>query len=46
MAELLPAVFFGHGNPMNALLDDGYSGAPRAVGTSRRALRPIREEET
>jgi len=25
MAEVLPAIFFGHGNPMNALLDNEYS---------------------
>ncbi|HUL72891.1 MAG TPA: 4,5-DOPA dioxygenase extradiol [Vicinamibacterales bacterium] len=28
----LPAVFFGHGNPMNALLDNGYTRAWAAVG--------------
>jgi 4,5-DOPA dioxygenase extradiol len=27
MAEILPAIFFGHGNPMNAVLDNGYTKA-------------------
>jgi hypothetical protein len=27
MAEILPAIFFGHGNPMNAILDNGYTEA-------------------
>ena len=30
----LPAVFFGHGNPMNALLDNAYTRAWASVGTS------------
>ncbi len=25
MAEILPAIFFGHGNPMNALLNNSYT---------------------
>ena len=25
MAEVLPAIFFGHGNPMNAVLSNGYT---------------------
>jgi 4,5-DOPA dioxygenase extradiol len=25
MAEILPAIFFGHGNPMNAILENGYT---------------------
>jgi 4,5-DOPA dioxygenase extradiol len=28
----MPAIFFGHGNPMNAILDTEYSRAWRAVG--------------
>ena len=32
MAERLPAIFFGHGNPMNALLDNGFTRAWRAIG--------------
>lgn len=32
MAEILPAVFFGHGNPMNALLENSYTEAWRRLG--------------
>ena len=32
MAERLPAIFFGHGNPLNALLDNGYTRGWRRVG--------------
>jgi 4,5-DOPA dioxygenase extradiol len=32
MAETLPAIFFGHGNPMNALLRNPYTDAWRALG--------------
>jgi len=32
MVETLPAIFFGHGNPMNALLDNGYTKAWRRIG--------------
>ena len=31
---MLPAIFFGHGNPMNALLDNGYTEAWRRIGES------------
>jgi 4,5-DOPA dioxygenase extradiol len=30
---LMPALFFGHGNPMNALLRNGYTESWRAIGT-------------
>jgi 4,5-DOPA dioxygenase extradiol len=30
----LPAIFFGHGNPMNALLDNAYTQAWSAVGAA------------
>jgi 4,5-DOPA dioxygenase extradiol len=30
----LPAVFFGHGNPMNALSDNGFTRAWRALGAT------------
>lgn len=33
MAEILPAVFFGHGNPMNALTKNAYTEAWRRIGT-------------
>lgn len=31
MAKLMPVIFFGHGNPMNALLDNEYSRGWAAV---------------
>lgn len=34
MSEILPAIFFGHGNPMNALMNNRYTEAWRAVGRS------------
>ena len=32
MPELLPALFFGHGSPMNALLVNGYTEAWQRIG--------------
>lgn len=32
MAEILPAIFFGHGNPMNALLKNPYTEAWHELG--------------
>jgi aromatic ring-opening dioxygenase catalytic subunit (LigB family) len=32
MAEILPAIFFGHGNPMNAVLDNNYTKAWSRIG--------------
>jgi 4,5-DOPA dioxygenase extradiol len=32
MADILPAIFFGHGNPMNALMDNLYTRAWRRIG--------------
>ena len=32
MAQTLPAIFFGHGNPMNALLDNRYTDGWRRIG--------------
>jgi 4,5-DOPA dioxygenase extradiol len=32
MPELMPAIFFGHGNPMNAVLTNGYTEAWRRIG--------------
>src|SRR3954449_2934647 len=29
----MPAIFFGHGNPMNALADNEYTAAWRRIGT-------------
>ena len=30
---MLPAIFFGHGNPMNALAQNGYTAAWRRIGS-------------
>jgi 4,5-DOPA dioxygenase extradiol len=38
MANILPAVFFGHGNPMNAVTSNGYTEAWRRMG--QETLRP------
>jgi len=32
MPEILPAIFFGHGNPMNAVLNNGYTEGWRRIG--------------
>src|SRR6266566_4787026 len=32
MPEILPAIFFGHGNPMNAVLNNRYTEAWRLIG--------------
>src|SRR5262249_38778514 len=32
MSDTMPAVFFGHGNPMNAIEDNAYSQAWAAIG--------------
>lgn len=34
MTQPMPAIFFGHGNPMNALADNGYTQAWRNIGGS------------
>ncbi len=33
MTETMPAIFFGHGNPMNALQVNAYTRAWKAIGT-------------
>jgi 4,5-DOPA dioxygenase extradiol len=38
VSDILPAIFFGHGNPMNALLDNAYTEAWRRIGQD--TLRP------
>ena len=38
MLQTLPAIFFGHGNPMNALLDNRYTEAWRQIGA--KVIRP------
>jgi 4,5-DOPA dioxygenase extradiol len=32
MAELMPVIFFGHGNPMNALSKNSYTESWAAIG--------------
>lgn len=32
MAKILPAIFFGHGNPMNALANNAYTAGWRQIG--------------
>ena len=34
MKERMPAIFFGHGNPMNALAENGYTKAWSEIGRS------------
>jgi 4,5-DOPA dioxygenase extradiol len=34
MSERMPAIFFGHGNPMNALADNAYTQAWARIGES------------
>jgi 4,5-DOPA dioxygenase extradiol len=33
-SSVLPAIFFGHGNPMNALMDNSYTEAWRRIGAT------------
>ena len=32
MSEIMPAIFFGHGNPMNALTENTYTEGWRRIG--------------
>src|ERR1700686_575631 len=41
MPELMPAIFFGHGNPMNAVLTHGYTEAWRRIGRQTRKPKAI-----
>ena len=41
MVDVLPAIFFGHGNPMNALLDNAYTDGWRRIGESTPRPRAI-----
>ena len=41
MSEILPAIFFGHGNPMNALSDNHYTVGWRQIGAQTRRPKAI-----
>src|SRR5688500_11812905 len=41
MADDFPAIFFGHGNPMNAVSSNGYTEAWRLMGTQMPRPRAI-----
>ena len=41
MTEVLPAIFLGHGNPMNALLHNAYTAGWRRIGEDTPAPRAI-----
>jgi 4,5-DOPA dioxygenase extradiol len=41
MAEVLPAIFFGHGNPMNAVLNNDYTEGWRRIGEATARPRAI-----
>ena len=34
MPELMPTIFFGHGNPMHAVSNNGYTDGWTAIGAS------------
>src|SRR5689334_6138266 len=41
MANIFPAIFFGHGNPMNALMENSYTEAWRRIGAETARPRGI-----
>jgi aromatic ring-opening dioxygenase catalytic subunit (LigB family) len=41
MPQLIPAIFFGHGNPMNAVMTNGYTEAWRRIGAETRKPKAI-----
>jgi 4,5-DOPA dioxygenase extradiol len=47
MADLRPTIFFGHGNPMNAVLSNHYTEGWRRIGertAKPRAILSISDE--
>lgn len=41
MVDPMPAIFFGHGNPMNALSNNPYTGAWRRIGEQTRRPKAV-----
>jgi 4,5-DOPA dioxygenase extradiol len=41
MADMMPAIFFGHGNPMNALMNNTYTDGWRRIGEETARPRAI-----
>lgn len=41
MVDPMPAIFFGHGNPMNALSSNAYTGAWRKIGEQTRRPKAV-----
>ena len=41
MTELMPAIFFGHGNPMNAVLKNGYTESWGRIGAQTKKPKAI-----
>jgi len=41
MVDPMPAIFFGHGNPMNALSSNPYTGAWRKIGEQTRRPKAV-----
>lgn len=41
MMSILPAIFFGHGNPMNALIDNGFTEGWRRFGQVTRKPKAV-----
>ena len=41
MPAIMPAIFFGHGNPMNAVKENSYTEAWRRIGERTRRPRAI-----
>lgn len=41
MTDILPVIFFGHGNPMNALLNNTYTEAWKRIGQTTRKPKAI-----